>query len=186
MQNVIYIDDRLIAAMQNGDESALAAVIDKYTAYVGTIVWNIVSGCMSEADAKEIVSDIFYVLWKNRASIRSGKMKAYLSTIARNRALDALRRRKKEIALEDDFVGVNLPNPEDDVVKAEVYLALRNTLDALPEPERTIFIRHYYYYQPTKVIAHQLGMNVKTVQTKLCRGRETLRRTLTEGGYFIE
>lgn len=53
MPNVIDLDDRLIKAMRDGDESALGIVIDKYTAYVGTIVWNIVSNSMTEADAKE-------------------------------------------------------------------------------------------------------------------------------------
>lgn len=186
MLNVIELDDRLMKAMRDGDESALCAVIDKYTAYAGTIVWNIVGGRLNEADAKEIVSDVFYTLWKNSAKVRKGKLKGYLSSIARSKALDALRRAKLEISLDDDLIEINTPGPEDALARAEEYAALRRALEALPEPDHTIFIRHYYFYQKTSAIAEQLGLNVKTVQTKLCRGRDTLRRELSKGGYFIE
>ena len=186
MQNIVRLDDGLLAGMRSGDESALSAVIDRYAAYVGTVVRNIVGSSLNESDAKEIVSDVFYVLWKNREKIQNGKLKAYLGRVARSRALDALRRQKQDVMPEDDAIELSIPGPENEVVKAELYAALRSALEAMPEPERTIFIRHYYYYQKTKVIADALGLNVKTVQTKLCRGRETLRRVLTEGGYFIE
>ena len=186
MPKVVNLDDRLIEAMQDGDESALGTVIQRYTAYVGTIVWNIVGSKLNEDDTKEIVSDVFYTLWKNSARIKKGKLKAYLSSISRNRALDALRRSKREASIEEDEVEIPVSGPEDELVHAEMYAALQAALNALPEPDRTIFIRHYYYYQKTSVIAQQLGMNKKTVQTKLFRGRETLRRVLTEGGYFIE
>ena len=179
MPKVISLDDRLI-------DAALGTVIQHYTAYVGTIVWNIVGSRLSEDDTKEIVSDVFYTLWKNCAKVRKGKLKAYLSSISRSQALDALRRSKQEISIEEDDLYIPVPGPEDEIVHAELYAALQEALSALPEPDRTIFIRHYYFYQKTNVIAEQLGMNTKTVKTKLCRGRETLRRVLTEGGYFIE
>ena len=185
MPKVVQLDDGLIRAMQNGDESALSIVIDRYTAYVGTIVWNIVSGKLNEADAKEIVSEVFYTLWKNSAKIRLGKMKAYLSSIARSKALDALKRAKTDLSLDDDFVELSISGPESDVVKAEEYAALKRALDRLPEPDHTIFIRHYYFYQKTGEIAESLGLNVNTVQSKLRRGREILRRELEKGGYFI-
>ena len=186
MPKVINLDDRLIEAMQDGDESALSTVIQRYTAYVGTIVWNIVGSRLNEDDTKEIVSDVFYTLWKNSARVRKGKLKAYLSSISRSQALDALRRATQNVSLEADDIEIPVSGPEDEIVHAEMYAALQAALNALPEPDRTIFIRHYYFYQKTNVIAEQLGMNIKTVQTKLCRGRETLRRVLTEGGYFIE
>jgi len=185
MPNVIQTDDRLIEAMQAGDESALGAVIDKYTAYVGTIVWNIVSGRLQEADAKEILSDVFYTLWINRAKLRQGKLKAYLSRIARSKALDALRKAKQTISL-DDLIGLSLSGPEEDLTRAEEYAALRRALDSLPEPDYTIFVRYYYCYQKTGEIAEKMGLNINTIQSKLRRGREAIRGILAEGGYFIE
>ena len=186
MPRVVDYDDALAAAMRDGDEAALASVIHRYTAYAGTIVRSIVGGRLTEADEKEILADVFYTLWKNRQKIREGKLKAYLGSIARSRALDALRSAGEAAYLEEDAVELPVSGPEDEAVRKEAYAALMKALDSLPEPDRAIFIRHYYYYQKTGLIAEQLGINVKTVQTKLLRGRETLRRILEEGGYFIE
>lgn len=184
-KNAPLPDDGLIRDMQTGDEAALGAAIEKYTAYVGTIVWNIVNGSLNEADAKEIVSGVFFSLWKNCSKVRPGKLKAYLGSIARSKALDALRHAKRDVSLDDDFVEVSIPGPENDAVKAEEYAALRNAVERLPEPDHTIFIRHYYYYQKTGEIAETMGLNVNTVQSKLRRGREILRRELEKGGCFI-
>ena len=185
MPSVIHLDNGLIKDMQAGDEAALGTVIDRYTAYVGTIVWNIVNGSLNEADAKEIISEVFYTLWKNSSKIHAGKLKAYLGSIARTKALDALKHAKRDVSLDDDLMELNMPGPENAVMKAEEYAALKRALARLPEPDHTIFIRHYYYYQKTGEIAETMGLNINTVQSKLRRGRETLRRELEKGGYFI-
>lgn len=185
MPSVIQMDDRLIEAMQAGDEGALSAIIDKYTAYVGTIVWNIVAGRLNEDDAKEILSDVFYTLWKNREKFRGGKLKSYLGRIARSKAIDALRKSKQSLSL-DNLIGVGIAGPEEEVTKAEEYRALQRALDSLPEPDYMIFVRYYYWFQKTSVIAEKMGLNVNTVQSKLRRGREAMRKVLVEGGYFNE
>ena len=51
----------------------------------------------------------------------------------------------------------------------------------MPEPDREIFLRHYFYRQGVAGIALALDMNVNTVKTRLRRGRESLRRALTKG-----
>lgn len=186
MQDLRLSDDVLVEAMTRGNESALEHIINRYTAYVGTIVWNIVKGKLDEADAKAIVSDVFYLLWCSADKIHPGKLKGYLSILARRRALNALRSTKADLTLADDIVQIPVPGPEDESLRRETYSALRRALDQMTEPDRTIFIRHYYLYQKTSEIATSMGIHVSTVKSKLRRGRETLRRELSEGGYFIE
>lgn len=185
MSKAIQTDDWLLAAMQSGDESALAAIIDRYTAYAGAIVWNLVRGRLGEADAKEILSDTFYTLWRNRMSVRPGKLRGYLGRIARSRAVDALRKARRELSF-DGLIGLGIAGPEEDAEQDEEYAALREALEDLPEPDYSIFVRYYYCYQKTAEIAEKMGLNVNTVQTKLRRGRAALRKVLVEGGCFIE
>lgn len=185
MPNVTAIDDTLADQLRSGDQAALGCIVEKYTAYVGTIVWNIVGEKLSRADAEEIISDVFSTLWFNAEKIQKGKLKGYLSAIARSRALNALRAAKQDVPLEEDTVHIPVPGPEDEAIRQAEYAALQSAVDSLPEPDRTIFIMHCYYYRKTSEIAEALGLNVSTVQTKLWRGRERLRRELTEGGYFI-
>ena len=186
MPSIVEIEEKLVHGIQNGDSSSLSRIMDRYSAYVSTIVWNILQGKLSKADAEEAVSDVFYTLWTQADKVQPRKLKGYLSVIARRRALNALRSRKNaDVPLEDDVVQLPIPGPEDESIRREEYAALRQTVDELPEPDRTIFIRHYFYYQKTSEIAKAMKINATTVKMKLKRGRERLQRELTEGGYFI-
>lgn len=73
-------------------------------------------------------------------------------------------------------------------VVADVFLALwhnaantRRAVDGMGEPDREIFLRHYYYCQSVADIAAALDMNANTVKTRLRRGRERLRAELSKG-----
>lgn len=109
MPELITPEDRLIEAMQNGDMSALCHIIEKYAAYVETIVWNIVQDKFTKADAEEIVSDVFFTLWRSSDKIRPGKLKGYLSVTARRRAINALRSVRLDVALEDEALSSQRP-----------------------------------------------------------------------------
>ena len=177
-------EERLILAMRRGDEDALGRIIAQYTAYVGAVVWNIVRSRLREDEAKEIVSDVFYILWRNAGKAEPGKLKSYLACIARSRALNALRRAGRFEPLEEDAIALSVPGPEDGAVRREEYRALRRAVDGLGEPDRTIFLRHYYLYQSTGQIAEDMGINRNTVTTKLRRGRERLKEELRKEGFF--
>ena len=180
-------DDALVRAMQQGDQEALGRLIDRYTAYVTAIVWHIVQGKLDESECKALVSDSFYTLWCNARKAEPGKLKAYLGSIARSKALNALRQTgRAPLPLEEDALEPTLPGPEDELTRREEIRALYRALDHLSEPDRSIFIRHYYYYQSAREIGQSMGINLNTIHTKLRRGREALRRELTEGGFCHE
>ena len=90
--------------LKRRDESALAWFIDHYAAYVNTIVYSIIGSSMSPEDIEEVSSDVFFTLWNNAGRIKQGKVKAYLSGIARNKAKEYTRKIRAEIALEDDLL----------------------------------------------------------------------------------
>ena len=186
MPRVVSPDDRLVQEIREGDQAALGCIIDRYTAYVSTIVWNIVQDRLTKPDVEEIVSDVFLALWRSADKVHKGKLKGYISVIARRRAINALHSVKQASSLEDDELPFTAPGPEEEYLRQTEYEALHRTVDELPEPDRTIFIRHYYCFQRTAEIAAALGIHVSAVQQKLSRGRERLRRALSEGGYFIE
>ncbi len=55
---------------------------------------------------------------------------------------------------------------------------------AMAPPDRDIFLRKYYLLQSGKEIAAALDMSVESVNTRLSRGRDRLRRQLTEKGVY--
>ena len=183
MSNDKRTDDELLSEVISGDEEALGSLIDRYSAYVHTIVRSITRGKLTEQDAEEITSEAFYRLWHNASSVSAGKVKAFLARIARNRAIDAVRRSKPVLPL-TETVAVPIDGPETDAVKRAEYAALKRAVDGLPEPDRTLFLGRYYLAKTRRELAKETGLSVNTVKTKLRRGREKLRRELENGGYY--
>ena len=120
-----------------GDKSALHEVYEKYVGYIYSIVFQVV---MNREDAEDITSEFFIKLWKLADTYRSGKgHKAWMATIARNMAIDLLRKNKREV-LTEDFADSISDNASDDDVEGEVLadMSLQAALDTLKPGEREI------------------------------------------------
>lgn len=177
---------RVLLALKRKDERALEQIIDYYTPYVSTIVYNIIVSCMSLSDVEEVSSDVFFALWQNADKVENLKLKAYLSAIARNKAKERMRKTGKDLLLEDDIIIMSKENLEHDMEIREQAKMLGQAVLSLQHPDREIFLRHYYYYQSLAQIAEELEMNISTIKTKLRRGRQKLKSILFEGGYDVE
>ena len=174
---------KIASKLNSGDESVLEEISSQYSPLVTTIIYNIFSGKLSTADIEETASDVFLTLWENRSKVIPEKLKGYLCRIAKTKALDRLR---KDVgshppSLEDERIS-DLFIMSDNIESSEVYDILREAIKDIGQPDREILIRHYYYYQSTAVIAEKMNINKNTVQTKLRRTREKLRRYLQERG----
>ena len=94
---------------------------------------------------------------------------------------DALRSLREELPLEEDVLSIPGPGPDEALTERELAERTRRAVELMPEPDREIFLRHYYYCQGVADIALALDMNANTVKTRLRRGRERLRKELAEG-----
>ena len=175
-------ESKILKRLKAGDEAALGWFIERYTGYVSSIVYSLIGQALGQADIEEVTADVFLALWESREKVRPGKVRPWLSAVARNTALNRLRQRHMELPFEEDILVINSPGPEAAYSKKELARIVRRTVDSLPYPEKEIFLRHYYYGQKVKEIARQLNLNESTVKTKLRRGREALGRSLQEGG----
>ena len=177
---------RALRGLTQQNEAALAWLIERYAPYVNTIVFNIIGASMSVGDVEEVASDVFLVLWKNAERIRPGKLKAYLSGVARNLAKDRLRKAGRELPLEEDILSSSDSDVEREMeVREQAGLVNRAILN-MDYPDREIFLRHYYYCQSLPQIAGEMDMNLSTVKTRLRRGRSKLKDELRKGGFCDE
>ena len=167
-------------------EEALAWFIRRYAPYVNTIVFNILGEAMSVRDVEEVSSDVFLVLWNNADRVRPGKVKAYLSGVARNKARDRLRQTGRELPLEEDILLTADTDMEHDLEVREQARLVKQAIQNMDQPDREIFLRHYYYGQPLSRIAEEMEMNLSTVKTRLRRGRSKLKDELRKGGFCDE
>ena len=80
--------------MKNNVELNIDLIIEEYSHYVFTVVYNIAGDTLSYHDIEEIIADTFYLFWKNQNKIQTN-MKSYLSTIARNCTYNRLKQNKQ-------------------------------------------------------------------------------------------
>lgn len=173
-------EEIMLRKMRSGDPAGLEALMDRYIPYVSTIVWNILRGCMPPEDAEEVVSDVFLAAWEQATSIRSGSAKAWLGAVARNKAKSKLRKMGKELPLEEDILEIpDERTPDSAAEAAEERKLVRKAVEQMGEPDREIFLRHYYFAQSVMEISQAMGINDSTVKSKLRRGRMRLKTVLT-------
>lgn len=126
-----------MARMKSGDKSALHEVYEAYIGYIYTIVFQTVS---NREDAEDVTSEFFMKLWRLADTYREGNgHRAWMAAIARNMAVDLLRKTRREV-LTEDFADTMTENVSDDSIEQEVIagLSLRQALDTLKPKEREV------------------------------------------------
>lgn len=178
-------EKRLLKKLRNGDEKALAKIIDIYSAYISKIVGSLISSKGTREDIEEVVADTFIALWRTADRINYEKyssIKAYIAVIARNKTKDWLRNRGQDLQLMDDVLLID-NSLEQLIVQREQQRILADALKQLNPLDCKIFVAYYYQYKKVKEIAHEFEMNPQTVKTRLRCGRAMLKKILIKEGY---
>ena len=171
---------KALRELQKGSQQALEWMIDTYNPYVSTIVYNIIGSRMTKADVEETVSDVFLALWNNAKRIKPNMTKAYLGAIARSRAKNKLREQGMTMELDEAILTVEADGPEGELDRKTRRQLVQRAVLSMEQPDREIFLRHYYYGQTVAVIAAALGMTPSAVKSRLARGREKLKASLMQ------
>jgi RNA polymerase sigma-70 factor (ECF subfamily) len=124
-------------------------------------------------DAEDITSETFIRAWVKSSSIRTGTLKAYLFTIARNLYLESKRNTTRQISLEDIYPDPN-PGPEKAVETQFDILRVHNFLQTLPEIDRAAFIMRVQHELPYAEIARSLEISLSAAKVKVHRVRKIL------------
>ena len=175
-------DERTITAIKNRNEAAINEVITKYSKLLWAVASAVLNNMGSTQDVEERVADTFIYLWEHpdKYDPQRGKLKTWLSIVARTQAVNRCREisKRNTISLENtDFIdqlGV-----VDNILEAETRKSLIAAVNALGEPDREILIRRYYYDQKPKEIALAMDMSVKQVDNRLYQTKLKLRESLS-------
>lgn len=176
-------DVRLLEQLKHQNRRALERVMRRYTAYVGTILRNITRGQASSEDIEELTADVFLALWHHAPEMRTEHLTGYLASIARSKGCNWLRKRQLDTQPIDDVV---VAADTDISAQAEQAEIVREVMGLLPEQDREILMRYYFYRQTVSEIAGELHMKESTVKTRMYRSRKKLRQLFTERGYGYE
>ena len=128
---------KCMGRIKSGDKNALHEVYEEYIGYIYSIVLQVVQ---NREDAEDITSEFFIKLWKLADTYEEGGgHRAWLATIARNMAIDFLRKNKRELLLEEPDDG-RMENPSNDNIEESVIadISLKEALGNLKNNEREI------------------------------------------------
>jgi RNA polymerase sigma-70 factor, ECF subfamily len=171
-------DAALIERIVQRDQTALAALYDRYAGMLSSVLNRILRDTQA---AEEILQDIFFQLWRDPSRFDSarGSLPAWLMVIARNRAISRLRRHNPAAGDELTQVVVASPfNIETAAAQNQLLGRVKGALDSLPAEQRAAIELAYFEGMSHSEIAQKTGDPLGTVKTRLRSAVETLKRTL--------
>jgi RNA polymerase sigma-70 factor (ECF subfamily) len=167
-------DFALVSAVRSGDENAMARLYDKYSSIVYAVALRVLG---DSGVAEDILQEVFMQIWRNPGLFDSsrGNLAAWLSVIARNRAIDNLRKRKPETDIDDVVVSVQ-PDLAGEAERSRAMQKVRGTLGTMPESQRAALEMAYFEGMSHSEIAAKTGEPLGTIKTRIRTGLLTLRK----------
>ncbi len=174
-------DETLLQLISRQNEMALSSLYQRYSRRLYSIALRITN---DRNAAEEVLQDVFHSVWLRATTFcpTTGSVSTWLTSIARNRAIDEVRSRWHR-ARERELPFDHLPDWSGAVERSLEHLAvlradLCNALNTLPSLQRQAIELAYYGGLSSSEIAAYLGEPVGTVKGRLRLGLEKLRQTL--------
>lgn len=172
--NAMPSDLTLVMAIRGGDQGAMAALYDRFSSIVYAVALRVLQ---DTGAAEDVLQDIFMQLWRNPGAFDAsrGNMGAWLAVIARNRAIDALRKRRPENDIADVIVSVE-PDMASEADRARAMNKVRGALQDMPAAQRSALEMAYFEGLTHAEIAAKTGEPLGTVKTRIRAGLISLRK----------
>lgn len=175
---VVSTDDQaLMSAIRSGDESAMGALYDRYSGVVYSVALRVLG---ETGGAEDVLQEIFMQLWRNPAAFNSqrGNVGPWLAVIARNRAIDVLRKRRPEDDIADVVVSVT-PDMTGSAERNQAMEKVRGALGSMSAEQRGALEMAYFEGLTHTEIAAKTGEPLGTVKTRIRSGLLALRKVFS-------
>jgi RNA polymerase sigma-70 factor, ECF subfamily len=178
----------LIRAIAAGDKAAFGSLYDRYAGTVMALCLRVLG---DRAEAEEAVTDVFWQVWQQagRFDLERGQPIAWLTTLARTRAIDrrrSLARRRSVVVPEEDTDRLpSESDPHADAVGAQRGERVRRALELLAADQRRVVEMNFFRGLSHQDIADELGEPLGTIKTRIRTGLTRLKESLSaafEGG----
>ncbi|MFI5231710.1 MAG: RNA polymerase sigma-70 factor [Gemmatimonadales bacterium] len=170
--------------IRTGDERAFEEV---FQAFVDSLFNFALSYVESSDLADEIVQDLFCTLWAQRFTLDMPRgMRPYLFAAVRNRALNALRDRRVQLAMHerlarrpgDLHAGLAARDSDSATIANDLASAVSRVVKDMPTRCREVFTMLRYQHLTYAEVAHLLAISPKTVEVHMSRALTILREQL--------
>jgi len=173
-------DNELMELVRDGKVEKLAILFERYQ----TMLYNFflrLTG--NRAASEDLVQEVFIRILKYRAGYQGeNRFVVWMFQIARNAHVDFLRKKKGEVALDDQFAEApsQEPLPEERFEADQEAALVRRALDKLPPKKKELLVLFRFQNLKLREIAELLDVQVGTVKVQVHRALKDLSRIYLE------
>jgi RNA polymerase sigma-70 factor (ECF subfamily) len=180
--------NKRIKEVLKGDQNAFAEIVELYQDKLYRVCYRMLG---NKHEAEDIAQEAFVRAFVNIHTFDTKrKFSTWLYRIGTNLCIDRIRKKKPDYFLDAEVAGAEGLNmysqiastdvlPEDEVLKMEMQERVQYEISRLPDKYRAVIVLKYMEDLPLQEISDILDMPLGTVKTRIHRGREALRKQLS-------
>ncbi|WP_416197400.1 MAG: RNA polymerase sigma-70 factor, ECF subfamily [Sporanaerobacter sp.] len=169
--------DEQLELLKEGNEQAFEEFVIKYREEATKFAISILKDYHT---AEDIVQDSFATFFVYRERLKSyNTSKAYLFSIIHNKAVDYIRKNKRNVIL--DINAISTFSPEEQIIDKERRDSLIKSFNNLNEKYKKVLYLYAFQEMSYKEISQVLGMSLAQVKITIFRGRKRLKELCNEG-----
>jgi RNA polymerase sigma-70 factor (ECF subfamily) len=169
-------DSEVIRRVLRGDVSSFRVLVERYEGPLFCLLRNLLPDA---GDCEDVAQEVFLAAYRNLARYRDNvsRFSTWLFTIARNKCLNLLQKRRP-VVLAELPEQADCRTPEGALAEREFFHQLDAALAALPFDQKSAFVLAEIQGLSHEEIAGIEDVTVGTVKSRLSRARERLRSLL--------
>ena len=180
-------DFELMLAIQRQDPDALSILYDRYNGIIKALILRVIH---NEAEADDLLQEIFMEIWNQAKnfSAHKGKPLGWMVTLARRRAIDGLRKKQAYSRAEERLQTETERQPdawvqnatEADITRGDTRDLIRKVIDSLPVAQQEAVELAFFQGMSQREIAAKTNTPLGTVKTRLELGLKKIYDGLKE------
>ncbi|WP_019414260.1 RNA polymerase sigma factor SigW [Paenisporosarcina sp. TG20] len=180
--------NKRIKEVLKGDQNAFAEIVELFQDKLYRVCYRMLG---NKHEAEDIAQEAFVRAFVNIHTFDTNrKFSTWLYRIGTNLCIDRIRKKKPDFSLDADVTGTDGLTmysqvastddlPEEEVLKMEMQDRVQYEISRLPDKYRAVIVLKYLEDLPLQEISDILDMPLGTVKTRVHRGREALRKQLS-------
>jgi len=171
------LEEVLIVRFQMGDETAFEKLVERYQGRLRYFIRRL----LGEADkAEDVLQNVWLTVLRELSNLRTPEaFSVWVYRIARNKALNELRSKKRYVALREDAPIPNV-SEEQEQFSADDAARMHAALEKIGPEHREVLTLRFLEQMSYQEIAAVIGCNIGTVRSRLYYGKRALRREMEE------
>ncbi len=180
-------DLELMQAIQAEDPEALSQLYDRYNGILKALILRVIH---NEAEAEDLLQEIFMEIWNQAKnfSAQKGKPLGWMVTLARRRAIDGLRKKQAYARAEERLQAETEQQPEawvhnsteEEITFSDTRIIVRNVINSLPPAQQQAIDLAFFRGMSQREIATNTNTPLGTVKTRLELGLKKIYDGLKE------